>query len=160
MAEIIRSFGYDDTTGLPVMMIRKKTPLLKSFQLEKKTPLSFCIPLDDAWRYSQKHNRNGGVTFDHLGNVVHMQNFIQVMWDACSMIHNLFDLGELTKPKMAKIASFIEDGLDELVKMPPQPKKLVEVGEYEIITQARNAKGEVEGKTVITRPLIIKEPLL
>jgi len=163
MADLIRSFGYDDDTGLPVMIIRKNTPTLKTYRFGARVPVSYCIKLNDAWMYSEKHNRHGSMGFDEDGILKPIPNFMQIMMKTCIDIHQLFNLGSIEKrqkQKFKKIASFVEDGLDELVKMPPQPKKLVTVGEYEMITEARNEKGEIEGKTVIKQPLIVKEPLL
>jgi hypothetical protein len=58
----------------------------------------------------------------------------EYMLRQCVRIVELFDLGTISTQRLARIAAFIEDGLDELVKMPPEPKEAPRViGEGEAL---------------------------
>lgn len=44
----------------------------------------------------------------------------EYMLKQCGVIVDMFDLGGFSSQRLARIAAFIEDGLDELVAMPPE----------------------------------------
>ena len=51
----------------------------------------------------------------------------EYMLRQCVRIVELFDLGTISKERLARIAAFIEDGFDELVKMRPEPREAPKV---------------------------------
>jgi len=115
MAEIVRSFDYDDN-GDPVMILRKKRVASKTFKLEYDKPVSFAIRMTDVWQYSEEHN----------------PAFRNHMMFICGKIHDLFDLGLVTIQKLSAIAGIIQEGIDDLVKMKPKSYQSVSVGEATI----------------------------
>ena len=97
MAEVIRRIDYTDD-GEPILLIMPKV------NPEKYIPTMFNK--DNAWLYSFDHN----------------PDFDQFMWWACGDICNRYNLGLVTAPKMASIASVIEEGITELFATPPREK--------------------------------------
>lgn len=95
MAEVIRRISYTDD-GEPVLFI------LPKINPEKYIPTMFNK--DCAWLYSFDHN----------------PNFDKFMWWAAGDICKRYDLGLVTKEKMASIASVIEEGITELFATPPR----------------------------------------
>ncbi len=140
MAEITREFGYDNNHE-PVMILRRKRQVATTYQLEKKANPSFAIRLCDIWQYSEEHN----------------PFFKRHVWDICNVIHHLFDLGLVTGSKLAAIATVIQEGIDDLVKMPPQPTEKVTLGEVRMRQTSLNGDGHVDVKKQldIERPVSI-----
>jgi len=97
MAEVIRRIAYTDD-GEPVLFI------LPKINPEKYIPATFNK--DCAWLYSFDHN----------------PDFDKFMWWAAGDICKRYDLGLVTKEKMASIASVIEEGITELFAAPPREK--------------------------------------
>lgn len=124
MQILTRHFKYDDN-GRPLMILRKKQYGRAYSSTPRKAP-TFAIRLEDVWQYSQDHN----------------PAFRQHFFNICMMLCKLFELGLVTARKMAEIASVIEEGIDDLVKMPPQPTNGVCVGEVKLTERATNGDGE------------------
>lgn len=130
MSDLERAFTYD-TEGSPVMLIYKKPSPAPAFRLEKPAIEAYAIPLDDAWMFSRDHyNPRALVRVFHglniLGQPLHGEanlTYDEAMFAKCNELCHQFDLGLITSQKMAEIASLIEDGIDDLVKMPPQDEK-------------------------------------
>lgn len=97
MAEVIRRIAYTDD-GQPALFI------LPKINPERYIPTMFTK--DNAWLYSFDHN----------------PNFDKFMWWAATDICKRYDLGLMTKEKMASIASVIEEGITELFAAPPREK--------------------------------------
>ena len=130
MSDLERAFTYD-TEGSPVMLIYKKPSPVPTFRLEKPTIEAYAIPLDDAWMFSRDHYNPRALVkvfygLDTLGRPAHGEanlTYDEAMFAKCEELCHQFDLGLITVRKMAEIASIIEDGIDDLVKMPPQAEK-------------------------------------
>lgn len=97
MAEVIRRIGYTDD-GEPMLFI------LPKINPERYMPTAFT--LDNAWLYTPDKN----------------PNFVRFMYWACEDICKRYNLGLITKEKMASIASVIEEGIDDLLSAPPREK--------------------------------------
>ena len=136
--EIVRSFSWDDH-GNPVMILRRRGQIKTAYIIDKYPTRSFAIPLNDAWLYSEEHNPEG---------------FIQNMATVCSFLCDLFDLGLPTPRRMAELATIIQEGLDELVKMPPEPTKRVTIGEVTI-----SIGNEKDGFETHTNDLVVAKPI-
>jgi len=134
MAELERAYSYDEK-GQPVMVIYKKRPPVKTFRLKIPKVEAYIIPLDDAFMFSHDHYPALVRVFygyDQAGNAMHGEKVLtydQAMFAKCEELCHQFDLGLITSRKMADIASMIEDGIDELVKMPPQTTEAVVLGQ-------------------------------
>ena len=128
MSDLTRSFTYD-VEGEPVMLLYKKQPPVKTFRLETPSVYAYTIPLSDAYMFSSEH-------FPMLVRVFYgydsaglpmtdekVLTFDQAMMAKCNELCIRFDLGLVTTQKMGEIAGLIEDGLSELIAMPPQPEK-------------------------------------
>lgn len=100
--EITREIKHD-SQGQPLMILRRK----------RGGPGSFAVRFKDLWMFSEKHN----------------PLFERNMKITCEQVFNLFDLGEPTPRKMAQLAWLIEDGIDEMIKLPPPPISREQVGE-------------------------------
>ena len=98
MAEVVRSIKWDDD-GKPCLCVQPK------INPERYAP--FAVPLDGAWMYSRDHNPDG---------------FARVMQMAVGWMFNHWNLGLVERNKWCAIASFIEDGIDDLLKAPPRDK--------------------------------------
>ena len=130
MSDLERALTYD-TDGNPVMLIYKKPSPAPAFRLEKPTIEAYGIPLDDAWMFSRDHYNPRTLVrvfhgFNIFGKPIHGEanlTYDEAMFAKCNELCHQFDLGLITSKKMAEIASLIEDGIDDLVKMPPQAEK-------------------------------------
>lgn len=130
MSDLERALTYD-TDGNPVMLIYKKPPPAPAFRLEKPAIEAYGIPLADAWMFSRDHYNPLALvkvfhSFDSFGRPMHGEahlTYDEAMFAKCNELCHQFDLGLITSQKMAEIASLIEDGIDDLVKMPPQAEK-------------------------------------
>lgn len=128
MSELDRAYTYDNE-GQPVMVIYKSKAPVTTFRLEIPKVEGYVIPLDDAWMFSRDHYPALVPVFygyDKQGNAMtgdKVLTYDQAMFAKCEELCHRFDLGLITSRKMAEIASLIEDGIDELVKMPPQGER-------------------------------------
>lgn len=95
MAEVIRRIGYTDD-GEPMLFILPKV------NPERYMPTAFNK--DNAWLYTPDKN----------------PDFVKFMYWACEDICKRYNLGLITKEKMASIASVIEEGIDDLLAAPPR----------------------------------------
>lgn len=119
MAEVIRRIAYTDD-GKPALFILPKV------NPERYIPTMF--PQDSAWLYSFDHN----------------PRFDQFMWRACGDICARYNLGLITREKMASIASVIEEGISELLAAPPREKP-VDLAVRQMTEEAfKNAAKEAE----------------
>lgn len=130
MPDLERAFSYD-VEGEPVMLIYKKPSASPAFSIEKPTINAYAIPLSDAWMFSRDHYNPRALVrvfygFNVAGQPIHGEanlTYDEAMFAKCEELCYQFDLGLITSRKMAEIASLIEDGIDELVKMPPQDER-------------------------------------
>ena len=147
MADIVRSIEHDPH-GKPRLVLRKKEKPTGTFKLNRQQRDGYPIPLNDAWLFSEEKNKprfeqkfiNGILVTVRLGFDVDMMGAVE---EVCKF----FDLGEPTTRKMAEIASIIQEGLDDLVSLPPQQKKIVNRGEVKHTVKAMR-KGECIGQDV------------
>lgn len=107
MAEVVREIVYrkvDDGDGdggyEPVLIIKPKVRSIGQMG-------NFAIRLNNLWMYTPDKN----------------PNFDRWMYHVVSHIYQRFNLGIMTTQKMAEVATVIEDGIDELLKAPPDPPK-------------------------------------
>lgn len=103
MAEIIRTIEYKKLPGSddyePVLYIKPKRPLMGHED-------NIAIQLNHLWMFSRDKN----------------PNFVRFMYHIAAMIYQAFGLGVIvTSGRMAEVATVIEDGIDELLKAPPEP---------------------------------------
>lgn len=125
MSKLLRTYSYDDE-GSPVMVIYKKTPRVTTFRLKIPTVEAYIIPLSDAWMYSRACYPalvRVFYGFGSAGEPLHGEevlSFEQAMYARCNELCIQFDLGLITAQRMAQIASMIEDGISDLLAMPPQ----------------------------------------
>lgn len=131
MSDLERAFTYD-AEGSPVMLIYKEPSQAPSFRIEKRPTIeAYAIPLDDAWMFSRDHYNPRALVkvfygYNIVGQPMHGEanlTYDEAMFAKCEELCHQFDLGLITSRKMAEIASLIEDGIDNLVKMPPQAEK-------------------------------------
>lgn len=97
MAEVIRRIAYNDE-GEPMLFI------LPKINPEKHIPTMF--QKDSAWLYTPDTN----------------PDFVRFMYWACEDICKRYNLGLITKEKMASIATVIEEGIEDLKAAPPREK--------------------------------------
>lgn len=97
MAEVIRRIAYNDE-GEPMLFI------LPKINPENHIPTMF--PQGSAWLYTPDKN----------------PDFVKFMYWACEDICKRYNLGLITKEKMASIATVIEEGIDDLIAAPPREK--------------------------------------
>lgn len=149
MGDLTRSFSYDQN-GSPVMVIYKKMHPKTTFSLSKKKVEGYVIDINDIWMYSRGHypaNVRCFYGFDAKGQPMVGEEFLtydQAMFKKCEELCHQFDLGLITSKKMAEIASMIEDGIDELLQLPPQklPEKHV-IGEAKVTMKDKDG-GKIE----------------
>lgn len=148
MSELAITYSYDDNRQ-PVIVIYKKQPSVKTFRLKTPKVEGYVIPLDDAWMFARdKFPALVRVFYGYKNGVpIHGEKILtydQAMFAKCEELCHQFDLGLITSRKMADIASMIEDGIDELVKMEPQKTERVVVGEAKLMF--RDPKNPNSGK--------------
>lgn len=112
MATVSRRIEYDDE-GQPLLILVPAGNILRI-----KKPPSFAIRMRDLWMYSEDHNP---LFVEHIKRV-------------CATLVVLFDIEPITMQKLVSIASVIEEGIDDMVSMPPQP-----------LTTEKKIIGEIEG---------------
>lgn len=124
MAEVTREIVYRQVDGEyePVLSIQPKVR-------RQGHQANFAIRLDDLWRYTPDKN----------------PHFDRCMYQAVSGIYRMFNLGIMTSQRMAEVATVIEDGIDELIKAPPEPP----AGSMEDAFKQAFAKAEAESREVI-----------
>ena len=156
MSELERAFSYDDD-GRPVMVIYKRQSPVTTFRLKTPKVEGYLIPLDDAWMFARdKYPALVRVFygFDQQGNPIHGEKVLtyeQAMYAKCDELCQQFDLGLVTSRKMADIASMIEDGIDDLVRMKPQRTEKIVVGEVNLtLRDPKGAEGKIEATTELT----------
>lgn len=100
MAEVIRKIVYRKVDGEyePVLSIQPKV------QREGHIA-NFAIRMQDLWMYTPDKN----------------PDFVKWMYQVVMKIYDMFDLGVVTSQRMAEVATVIEDGIDDLLKAPPDP---------------------------------------
>ena len=101
MAEVIREIGYKRVENdiEPVLIIKPKVE-------REGHKANFVIRMQDLWMYTPDKN----------------PNFDQWMYSVVLSIYKMFDLGVIvSSQRMAEVATVIEDGIDELLKMPNEP---------------------------------------
>lgn len=134
MSELEKAYSYDDD-GQPVMVIYKKQSPVTTFRLKVPKVEGYIIPLDDAWMFARdKYPALVRVFYGYnqRGNAMHGEKVLtyeQAMYAKCEELCHQFNLGLITSRRMADIASLIEDGIDELIKMPPQKTEAVSLGQ-------------------------------
>ena len=103
MAEVVREIIYrrrEDGDGEyePFLSIKPKVR-------RDGHKANFAIRLEDLWMYTPDKN----------------PQFDRWMYHVVSKIYDMFNLGIITTQKMAEVATVIEDGIDDLLKAPPNP---------------------------------------
>ena len=125
MAEVIRRIGYNDD-GEPMLFI------LPKINPENHIPTAFFK--EGAWLLTPDKN----------------PNFVQFMKWACEDICKRYNLGIITTPKMASIATVIEEGIEDL-KAAPHREKPVDLAIRQMREESfKNAvaNAEIDGNNV------------
>jgi len=165
MAELQRALSYDQD-GQPVMVIFKKKAPVLTFSVEKKTIESYIIEQKDAWMYSRDHypakipifhgwkkrglldvNGNQQTVPDVTERVV---SFDYAMRLKANELCYQFELGEATTQRFAQIISLIEDGLGDLIAMPPQKTEDKVFGEIKLSSQGQDFYNDATEEVPIT----------
>jgi len=124
MAEVIREIIYRKVNGEyePVLSIKPKVERMGHMA-------NFAIRLDDLWMYTPDKN----------------PNFDKWMYKVVTEIYRMFNLGVvISSQKMAEVASVIEDGIDDLLKAPPEPPR----GSMSKAFAKAMGEATINGKTV------------
>lgn len=125
MGQIKAELCYWDNK--PAMVLLASTP--RSANKEKR----YLIKMDEIWLYSEEH-------YEPVTEKM-PRTFESFMMHKCLDLYELFDLGSPNSRQLAEVAWTIQDGIDQLVRMPPtEPRKQV-IGE---------AKMTIDGTTVET----------
>lgn len=100
MAEVIRKIVYRQANGEyePVLSIQPKVQ-------REGHQANFAIRMQDLWMYTPDKN----------------PDFDKWMYHVVLQIYEMFDLGIISTQRMAEVATVIEDGIDDLLKAPPDP---------------------------------------
>lgn len=101
MAEVIREIAYRKVKGElePVLLIRPKVP-------RSGHCLDFAIRMQDLWMYTPDKN----------------PRFVEWMYHVVTAIYKHFNLGVIiSSQRMAEVATVIEEGIEDLLKAPPDP---------------------------------------
>jgi len=125
MAEVTREIVYRKKDGdwEPVLSIKPKTP-------RDGHHSNFAIRLDDLWMYTPDKN----------------PNFEKWMYEVVMYIYKMFNLGIISSQRMAEVATVIEDGIDGLLKAPPEPP----AGSMELaMKKAMEEKAMLEKKVIM-----------
>ena len=101
MAELIRSYRYDEN-GEPYMSLTTK-------RARSMGNWPVAVRLQDLWMFAENKN----------------PKWREFMARYSQQVIHLLDLGEATTWRMGAVADVIAAGIDELVKMPPAPTKIV-----------------------------------
>lgn len=124
MAEVTREIIYRQVNGEyePVLSIKPKIQRDGHYA-------NFAIRLNDLWMYTPDKN----------------PDFDKWMYKVVTEIYRMFNLGIITTQRMAEVATVIEDGIDALLKAPPDPP----AGSMEEAFKKAFAKAEAESREVI-----------
>ena len=110
MAEVVREIRHD-SSGQPIMILKSKNDTLwkpREGALSMHRPKgSFAIRFIDIWKFSEAHN----------------PDFVNTMKFTTVRLHQILDLGTPNMRKLAELAWLIEDGIEEMIKLPPPPEK-------------------------------------
>ena len=118
-------------------LLQRRTGYLPTGEREKMEPVmqirnrvacvSYIIPLDSAWKYNEPKNYKEAMKAAH--------GLIQI----ATALHLATDNSSLNK-----LSEYIQDGLDDLIKMPPYkaPAKRV-VGEYDVSIDGHRLSGDL-----------------
>ena len=101
MSEVVRSIKYRIVNGEyePVLCIEPKVK-------RDGHKSNFAIRVEDLWLYTPDKN----------------PNFDKWMYYVVSKIYEMFNLGRvISSQRMAEVATEIEDGIEDLLKAPPEP---------------------------------------
>lgn len=116
---LVRRIGYMPTAENeamePVMQVRNRV-----------AQVSYVIPLESAYKYNEPKNEG----------------------EAMAAASGLFQIAEALKlatdnTSLLRLQEYIEEGLDDLVKMPPYNKKRNVVGEYDAVVCGNKISGEL-----------------
>ena len=101
MAEIGRRFSYDDE-GKPFMVLFKKVdPHGKVFGIKQA----------DAWKFSEEHNE------------LFISSMSDLVQQAYPHLGFRVQVGAgVYKKRICEMAAVVQEGIDELIEMPPRPK--------------------------------------
>jgi hypothetical protein len=129
MGQIAAEFGYMDQK--PVIRLKASSPR------SANRDIRYIIHLDHIWRYSEQHyeplDANAPKTFEGF------------MMAKCLDLYELFDLGAPSSRQMAETAWLIQDSIDKLLNMPPEPpteKKAI--GEAKMQIDGSQVEAEIE----------------
>lgn len=115
MAEVKRYFDYDEE-GKPILVLYR--PLSPG-------KLGYAIRINDAWKFSEDHNPDFVACVTKATQEAY--HYLGLAWLATTS-------GFVTR-RMAEIATVIQEGIDDLLKMPPRPRREAkeEVGELTVV---------------------------
>ena len=140
MAEVVRSIKWDEH-GDPYLCIQPRInpEKYRPFSVPLSTPKWFDPQkhghVATAWEFSRDHNPVG---------------FHRLTWQSVEWMFAHWNMGLVTRERWSGIASFIEDGISDLLKAKPRPRPVdvaVQQMTEEIFKEAaKNA--EMEGDRI------------
>jgi hypothetical protein len=121
LCEVTRQILYDGN-GQPFLSLAPKAPRRPGVQ-------KFAIRKVDLWMYSEDHN----------------PHFVSLMYAVTSNLFRVWDLGIVTTAKMAALAGFIQEGIEDLLRTKPQrfdDALLKQIGEMAITARPVGEDGK------------------
>ena len=171
MADVVREIKNDDDEK-PVLILRKKPTVTGTFKLERPGIKSFAIRLQDIWMYSEEHNptRREYRMCPMCGLLVLVTTGFEALksgFDFCcygksrgyvEFLCELFDLGLPMAAKESMLTTVIQEGIDDLIKLPPPAQNIKIIGECDYQIRAiRGEQTDIRGTTPIRDLVPVKE---
>lgn len=127
--QIAAKLGYWDKK--PAIILKASVP--RSANNNKR----YNIFLDQIWLYSEDHYEQATPdmppTYEHY------------MLAKCLELYDLFDLGTPNSRQLAELAWLIQDSIDQLKGMPPEPPpKKVAIGEAKMQIDGNQVEAEIK----------------
>lgn len=129
MGQITAEFGYQERK--PVIRLKASAPR------SANKDIRYVIPLDHVWRYSEEH-------YQPLDSKA-PRTYEGWMMAKCLDLYQLFDLGSPDSRQMAETAWLIQDSIDKLLAMPPEPPPdRKTIGEAKMTIDGNQVEAEVK----------------
>lgn len=129
MGQIEAEFGY--LNRKPIIRLKASVPR------SGNKDIRYLIALDHIWRYSEDH-------YEPL-DAMEPKTFEGYMMAKCLDLYQLFDLGIPNSRQMAETTWLIQDSIDTLLKMPPEPPPAKKaIGEAIMTIDGNQVEAEVK----------------
>lgn len=129
MGQIAAEFGYIDRK--PVIRLKASSPRSANREIR------YIIHIDHVWRYSEDH-------YEPL-DAKEPKTFEGFMMAKALDLYELFDFGAPSSRQMAETAWLIQDSIEKLLSMPPEPPTQTEaIGEAKMQIDGSQVEAEVK----------------